>query len=58
MSVTTLENETVDCVVCPESDSPAQAKESLTRVLDLICRDSRMAPQRYLDETLVPHGGE
>lgn len=33
-------------------------KEELARALDLICRDSRFTPDRYLQETMVPHGGE
>jgi len=33
-------------------------KEQLARALDIICRDSRANPQRYLEETKVPHGGE
>lgn len=33
-------------------------KEEIARALDIICRDSRLAPDRYLQETVVPHGGE
>ena len=33
-------------------------KEELARALDVICRDSRNSPDRYLQETTVPHGGE
>lgn len=33
-------------------------KEELARALDIICRDSRVHPDRYLQETTVPHGGE
>jgi hypothetical protein len=30
----------------------------LSRVLSGITRDSRTEPKTYLDETVVPHGGE
>ena len=30
----------------------------LSRVLSSIARDSRTEPKIYLDETMVPHGGE
>ena len=30
----------------------------LSRVLSSIARDSRTEPKVYLDETVVPHGGE
>lgn len=30
----------------------------LSRVLSSITRDSRTEPKIYLDETVVPHGGE
>lgn len=33
-------------------------KEEIARALDIICRDSGLNPHRYLDDTLVPHGGE
>lgn len=35
-----------------------QHEVELTRVLDLVCRDSRLEPHRYLNDSLVPHGGE
>jgi hypothetical protein len=45
-----------------ELDRPADLrhvyKEELARALDIICRDSRLSPDRYLQETMVPHGGE
>lgn len=45
-----------------ELDLPADSqhvyKEEIARVLDIICRDSRLSPDRYLQETTVPHGGE
>jgi hypothetical protein len=45
-----------------ELDAPADSqhvyKEEIARVLDIICRDSRLSPDRYLQETTVPHGGE
>jgi len=40
------------------ADLPHVYKEEIARALDLICRDSRLAPDRYLQETTVPHGGE
>jgi len=40
------------------ADSEHVYKEEIARVLDIICRDSRLAPERYLQETTVPHGGE
>lgn len=33
-------------------------KEEIARALDIICRDSGLYPDRYLQETRVPHGGE
>jgi hypothetical protein len=46
----------------PEADDaavmPHVYKEELARALDIICRDSRTYPDRYLQETTVPHGGE
>jgi len=33
-------------------------KEEIARALEIICRDSRAYPERYLQETVVPHGGE
>jgi len=45
-----------------ELDRPADLrhvyKEEIARALDIICRDSRTLPDRYLLETTVPHGGE
>jgi hypothetical protein len=41
-----------------ETDSRPLYKEELARALDIICRDSRVHPERYLQETVVPHGGE
>ncbi|HUG90189.1 MAG TPA: hypothetical protein VML55_05120 [Planctomycetaceae bacterium] len=42
-----------------ETQSPARpAAVPLREVLDLIRRDSRREPQQYLDETVVPGGGE
>ena len=40
------------------ADLPHVYKEEIARALDVICRDSRLAPDRYLQETMVPHGGE
>ena len=31
---------------------------NVAHALELICLDSRSQPQRYLDESLVPYGGE
>ena len=42
----------------PSADSQHVYKEAIARVLDIICRDSRLSPDRYLQETTVPHGGE
>ena len=46
----------------PELDRVADArpiyKEEIARALDIICRDSGLYPDRYLQETKVPHGGE
>ena len=33
-------------------------KEEIAQALDIICRDSGCYPERYLLETMVPHGGE
>jgi hypothetical protein len=33
-------------------------KEEIARALDIICRDSGLYPDRYMEETKVPHGGE
>ena len=33
-------------------------KTDLARALNLICLDSGLFPQRYLDDTTVPYGGE
>lgn len=33
-------------------------KEEIAQALNIICRDSRLYPDRYLQETTVPHGGE
>ena len=42
-----------------ETQAPARpATVPLREVLDLIRRDSRREPEQYLDETVVPHGGE
>jgi hypothetical protein len=45
-----------------ELDRPADLrhvyKEEIAQALDIICRDSRLFPDRYLQETTVPHGGE
>ena len=44
-----------------QTQAPAPARPAavpLREVLDLIRRDSRREPQQYLDETVVPHGGE
>ena len=40
------------------ADLPHVYKEEIARALDVICRDSALHPGRYLQETLVPHGGE
>jgi hypothetical protein len=46
----------------PELDRTADLrhvfKTEIARALDIICRDSRLSPDRYLQETTVPHGGE
>ena len=45
-----------------ELDRPADLrhiyKEEIARALDIIRRDSRILPNRYLQQTTVPHGGE
>jgi hypothetical protein len=42
-----------------EAQAPARpAAVPLAEVLYLIRRDSRREPRQYLDETIVPHGGE
>ncbi len=46
--------ESLDYVV----DLRLKYKEEIARALDLICHDSRAFPDRYLEETTVPHGGE
>lgn len=40
-----------------ETSVPAEVLP-LRTVIDLIRRDSQRDPQEYLDETVVPHGGE
>jgi hypothetical protein len=40
------------------ADSRHVYKEEIALALDIICRDSALSPQRYLQETTVPHGGE
>ena len=40
-----------------ETSVPAEVLP-LRTVIDLIRRDSQRDPQEYLDETIVPHGGE
>jgi hypothetical protein len=46
----------------PELDRAADLrhvyKTEIALALDIICRDSGSAPDRYLQETMVPHGGE
>ena len=46
----TLEQEREATTVAPPS--------TLDDVIDAVMRDSRVAPGEYLDETVVPHGGE
>jgi hypothetical protein len=41
-----------------ETDPVAPSQEELALALDIICRDSRVYPDGYLQETMVPHGGE
>jgi hypothetical protein len=53
----------LEAAQCPTVlDRPADLrhvyKEEIARALDIICRDSRAFPDRYLQETTVPHGGE
>lgn len=38
--------------------SPAVDREKLSKALEIIARDSRVEPRRYLEETMVPNGGE
>ena len=39
----------------PAEESPRQA---LARVVEEVAEDARQAPQAYLEESLVPEGGE
>ena len=32
--------------------------DAVSRALEVINRDSALLPERYLSETMVPHGGE
>lgn len=40
------------------ADVRERYREELAAALAIICLDSRVAPSRYLEETMVPHGGE
>lgn len=45
----------------PEQESPATSEalaEALAEVVDRVAKDARRAPEAYLQETLVPEGGE
>ncbi len=40
------------------SDQTQSPPSALAKVVNLVRRDSQAAPQKYLDEVVVPHGGE
>jgi hypothetical protein len=42
----------------PETAVPTEARPTEETVLQEIGRDCRVRPQRYLDEIVVPFGGE
>jgi hypothetical protein len=42
----------------PLTNSPAPEIEALDKVVEEIRRDSQSDPQLFLDQTVVPHGGE
>lgn len=42
----------------PEKTTQETRQETLNRVADEVSKDSQVAPQDYISETEVPHGGE
>ena len=40
------------------ADAPSADAQALAAIVALIGDDTRQAPAEYLEETVVPHGGE
>ena len=57
-TVSTLISESNDILALETFELRQLYKEDVARALALICQDSSLFPRRYLEDTIVPYGGE